>query len=47
MYLLLFGLISYNIQGLLNIDVFTVFPYYIIIVGMLIGIGDKIESKKH
>ena len=47
MYLLLFGLISYNIQGLLNIDVFVVMPYYFIIAGMLIGIGDKLETRKH
>ena len=47
MYLLLFGLISYNIQGILNIDVFVVMPYYLIIAGMLIGIGDKLETRKH
>nr|MBP3259009.1 O-antigen ligase family protein [Bacilli bacterium] len=47
MYLLLFGLISYNIQGLFNIDVFMVMPYYFIIAGMLMGIGDKLETRKH
>ena len=47
MYLLLFGLISYNIQGLLNIDVVMVMPYYFIIAGMLMGIGDKLETRKH
>jgi O-antigen ligase len=47
MYLLLFGLISYNIQGLFNIDVYMVMPYYLIIAGMLMGIGDKLETRKH
>ena len=47
MYLLLFGLISYNIQGLFNIDVFLVMPYYFIVAGMLMGIGDKLETRKH
>ena len=47
MYLLLFGLISYNIQGLFNIDVYMVMPYYLIVAGMLMGIGDKLETRKH
>lgn len=46
--LLLFGLIGYNIQGLYNINVIYVVPYYYIIAGMLIGLkGDNNETGKH
>lgn len=48
-YLLLFGIIGYNIQGIFNINVIYVMPYYYILVGMMIGLteGDKIETRKH
>ena len=46
--LLLFGLIGYNIQGLYNINVIYVVPYYYIVAGMLIGYkGDINETRKH
>lgn len=45
--LLLFAIIGYNIQGLLNINVFTVAPYYYIIIGMITGMGEVNETRKH
>ncbi len=48
-YLLLFGLIGYNIQGIFNINVIYVMPYYYILTGMMMGLieGDRHESRKH
>ena len=48
-YLLLFGLIGYNIQGIFNINVIYVMPYYYILTGMMIGLieGDRHESRKY
>lgn len=48
-YLLLFGLIGYNIQGIFNINVIYVMPYYYILTGMMMGLieGDRHETRKH
>ena len=48
-YLLLFGLIGYNIQGIFNINVIYVMPYYYILAGMMMGFieGDRYEARKH
>ena len=48
-YLLLFAIIGYNIQGFFNINVIYVVPYYYILVGMMLGLSevDQIETRKH
>lgn len=45
--ILLFSLIGYNIQGLFNINVYQVSIYYYMFIGIALGLGDKIETRKY